>query len=428
MTFKKITFRIMTLMLVLAMTVSSPLAWTLSVKDLDEFIQYNAKQDGRVPYEHFDETKDLSVYVNGNRVLFPDTQPYVDENNRTLIPVRFVTEQLGAAVSWDGPTNTATIEKNGTKVDITIGSRTLKVTKNGRASAVEMDTAAVNKDGRTMVPIRFVVEALGGFVDYVTQYGCLASFNTLRADVSCRSVVIYNDVLTATEIQKLRSYPYTYTGNMLSDDRILDFFPVDRTIRPVQDYNKTIAPLVIDMPYSEANATAVMGRMFNSGTDECSLALNFANRQLNFTDNNLKMSFRADKSCAYDTDYRGRGFTITVRGYITMEILASSETASRDHWNMVEAALRYTPESKELMGMTLTGWGVGHLEHVGDTEIRPVDVQVYIDNGSCRLAAIVDLTDSDTLERPGTAKPIYNDKGEFVRLGKVQNANEHENW
>ena len=74
------------------------------------------------------------VRVNGEIVDFPDGQPYVDENNRTMIPVRFVTEALGAKVGWEGSTQTVTITKDSTTVTIRIGSPELTVTKDGKTS------------------------------------------------------------------------------------------------------------------------------------------------------------------------------------------------------------------------------------------------------------------------------------------------------
>ena len=136
------------------------------------------------------------VRVNGTLVTFPDAKPFIDENSRTMIPVRFATEQLGATVSWNGATQTATIAKNGITVDVTIGSPDLKVTKAGKTETVKMDTAAVLKDGRTYVPIRYVAEALGAYVDYSGYYN---------------TVGIYNDVLTAKQIEKLQDYDYTTT-------------------------------------------------------------------------------------------------------------------------------------------------------------------------------------------------------------------------
>lgn len=100
----------------------------------------------------------ITVYVNKVKVDFPDQEPYVDINGRTLVPVRFVSEALGANVDWDGNQQTVTITKDQNKIVLTINKKTIIV--NGIEKA--MDTAAVATDqGRTMVPVRFVSEALG---------------------------------------------------------------------------------------------------------------------------------------------------------------------------------------------------------------------------------------------------------------------------
>lgn len=85
-----------------------------------------------------------AVRVNGDLVQFPDGQPYINSDNRTLIPVRFATEALGANVTWVESTSTALIEKNGIKVEITIGQADIKVTDaTGTTKTVAMDTVAV---------------------------------------------------------------------------------------------------------------------------------------------------------------------------------------------------------------------------------------------------------------------------------------------
>lgn len=84
--------------------------------------------------------------------------PYIDENDRTMVPVRFVAESLGADVGWEADTQTVVITKDSTTIRLPIGSSTYTV--NGVEK--QMDTAAVLPDhGRTMVPVRFVAEALG---------------------------------------------------------------------------------------------------------------------------------------------------------------------------------------------------------------------------------------------------------------------------
>jgi hypothetical protein len=103
----------------------------------------------------------ILVLVNGVEVTFPDTQPYI-KNNRTLVPVRFVVEQLGALVNWDNKNQEVTIEKDGKKIILKIGSKI--VTING--SKVTLDAPAELKGDRTMVPLRFVSEAFGANVDW----------------------------------------------------------------------------------------------------------------------------------------------------------------------------------------------------------------------------------------------------------------------
>jgi len=133
----------------------------------------------------------LTVKYNGESIIFPDAQPFVDENDRTLIPVRFVAETMGADVTWDQETQTAVIEQDGITIMVPIGSDTISVTQDGSTETVTMDTAAIISEERTYVPIRFVAEALGAWVSYSDL------FNTVQ---------IYRDVLTPEEITRLHSY------------------------------------------------------------------------------------------------------------------------------------------------------------------------------------------------------------------------------
>ena len=137
----------------------------------------------------------LHVRVNGREVRFTDAHPYIDENNRTMIPLRAAVEALGAEVAWNQATRTASISKNGITVDVTIGSDTLTVNDNGVLSYVTMDTVAVlnPEEGRTYVPIRYVAESLGAFVDYSDAF---------------KTVGIYQDQLTPDEIRYLQSFDW----------------------------------------------------------------------------------------------------------------------------------------------------------------------------------------------------------------------------
>ncbi len=107
--------------------------------------------------------QDLTVYVNNKPVDFPDQKPFIDDNNRTLVPVRFVTEALGADVIWDDKTQTVLIKKGDKEISLTINEK--KITINGKEKY--MDTSPIITDNnRTMVPVRFISESLGELVGW----------------------------------------------------------------------------------------------------------------------------------------------------------------------------------------------------------------------------------------------------------------------
>lgn len=110
------------------------------------------------PEEHKNEsaqTKPIRVHVNGHIISF-DTNPFIAESGSTLVGYRAIMEALGADVEWDEATQTVTAEKDGTTVSLTIGSDCAYV--NGEAQTLPQ--AAEIKDGSTMIPLRFIGEAL----------------------------------------------------------------------------------------------------------------------------------------------------------------------------------------------------------------------------------------------------------------------------
>lgn len=106
-------------------------------------------------------TGDIVVYIDGTEVGFPDVKPYISDN-RTFVPIRFISEQLGASLNWNSEAGTIVITKDDESVKLIIGSK--EVIKNGAPGS--MDVAPVITDGRTMVPLRFVSEQLGATVEW----------------------------------------------------------------------------------------------------------------------------------------------------------------------------------------------------------------------------------------------------------------------
>ena len=106
---------------------------------------------------------DMTIRIDDNAVDFPDAKPFIDDNDRTQIPIRAVAEMLDSSVVWDGETETVKItNKNGDIVILTIDSDIITV--NGEN--VKMDTTAIIKNERTYIPVRFVAEALGLMVKW----------------------------------------------------------------------------------------------------------------------------------------------------------------------------------------------------------------------------------------------------------------------
>ena len=94
-----------------------------------------------------------------DRIQNLDAAPII-RNSRTMLPVRYVAEALGASIDWDGATSTATLTTADTVVVITVGATTATV--NGES--VTLDSPAFIESSRTYMPVRFVAEALGGSV------------------------------------------------------------------------------------------------------------------------------------------------------------------------------------------------------------------------------------------------------------------------
>ncbi|WP_343032855.1 stalk domain-containing protein [Cytobacillus depressus] len=102
----------------------------------------------------------VAVYINGTKQSYD--QPPVIENGRTLVPMRGIFESLGATVDWDPQSKIVKAGHTGTTIVLKIGSKTPTV--NGKV--VPIDVPAKITNGRTLVPLRFVGEALGASVNY----------------------------------------------------------------------------------------------------------------------------------------------------------------------------------------------------------------------------------------------------------------------
>jgi hypothetical protein len=109
----------------------------------------------------------ISVFVNGDKIDFKIGNEEVNPaliGGRTLVPIRKITEKLGAKVSWDVPTLTAKIQLADTTIQLVQDSVDAKVNGN---SVAPLEVPAKNLNGHIVVPLRFISEQFNKSVNFI---------------------------------------------------------------------------------------------------------------------------------------------------------------------------------------------------------------------------------------------------------------------
>jgi len=142
-------------------------------KELTEAYDFDSKITSSMTiYAKWTETEKAQIVLTIDKkdaVVFGekvknDVAPKI-VNDRTMLPIRFIAEALGADVEWDGDARKVTITKGETEIVITIDSDVAKV--NGKK--VTLDSSAFIENDRTYLPLRFVSENLGAKVEWVAK-------------------------------------------------------------------------------------------------------------------------------------------------------------------------------------------------------------------------------------------------------------------
>lgn len=131
----------------------------------------------------------IIVNVNGIAVRFTQDSgfPFIDPNNRTLVPLRITMEAYGCDVGWDNINKIATVSKGEKIVHVPIGKNYILI--DGQQTPT--DTTAQVISGRTFLPIRSVLEAFGATV------GWDASTSTVKA-INPTESITYEIAMLAT--------------------------------------------------------------------------------------------------------------------------------------------------------------------------------------------------------------------------------------
>ena len=112
---------------------------------------------------------DINVMFRNQPLVFDDAVPEI-KNDRVMVPLRAVMENMGAEVNYTEADRTAVIVKDDIKLTFVLGSKSFDITKNGNTEKVSLDSVPYIKNDRVFVPIRFVAESLGYDVFWSDEY------------------------------------------------------------------------------------------------------------------------------------------------------------------------------------------------------------------------------------------------------------------
>jgi len=115
-------------------------------------------------------TLNQNTYVVNGETKTMDVSPVAIEG-RTMLPIRFAADPLGAETVWDGNENKVTVILGATKLELWLGSNTALL--NGAATLIDPNNPAIKPiiiNERTMLPMRFVTENLGCDVEWIQAY------------------------------------------------------------------------------------------------------------------------------------------------------------------------------------------------------------------------------------------------------------------
>ncbi len=157
----------------------------------------------------FDPSKyTYNVMVDGSYVEFTDAAP-ANINGRVMVPFRAILEKLGADVSWDQKTKTATAKLGDTSINFVVGKSEINITKDGKTSVKKMDVAPYidKSNSRTYVSTRFVAESLGYDVgwDQFNKTAVIIDYDKLFAGAD-KEFTVFNKYLKSAQTEEGVTY------------------------------------------------------------------------------------------------------------------------------------------------------------------------------------------------------------------------------
>jgi hypothetical protein len=171
-----------------------------------------------------EQPDNISVYVDGLTVEF-DVPPQI-EKGRILVPFRAIAEALNTQVSWDEINHQITAINNNICVQMTVGNPLAII--NGENTT--LDVAPVIYNGRTLIPARFVSEALGCEVQWYADTRKVSIVSPAKV-MKVLGFYALGDERTSSWIDLFNTpYPETDLGNTgVISDISLGWYSIDES-------------------------------------------------------------------------------------------------------------------------------------------------------------------------------------------------------
>ena len=106
---------------------------------------------------------DITVFVKRVPVIWTDAEPFVNNDNRTMVPFRIIADTLGLTVNWNDVTREAEFTDGTKSISFPLDSLSARTEDGG---IVIMDIAAVSVNGRSFASVRYLAEYFGYSVEW----------------------------------------------------------------------------------------------------------------------------------------------------------------------------------------------------------------------------------------------------------------------
>lgn len=149
----------------------------------------------------------INIIYNGQLMTYTDATPE-NINDRVMLPFRAVLEGMGATVNYEDASRLVTASRGNITLTFTLEDDTIYINNNGVNSELKLDVPMIIKNDRTLVPIRFISNALG------MQVGWEGDYNTV---LIIDDAAYQNDIAeNAPNVTKVLSSDTAYTTSSVS--------------------------------------------------------------------------------------------------------------------------------------------------------------------------------------------------------------------